>query len=266
MPFDVIGFAEATPGTGTPAIAAASGDTLYRTSGDDIYVQQKAPLLLGLLAAGAATAGRARLKQPSMPLYYEFAKSCLVENVDDPSDGFSDIKNRPLMLVPGEKLNVYLQNAADEAALIALFLGDGKITQQMLDAVSMTHIITGYADTTLTAYTWSTLTMTWDQDLPEGLYQIVGVKAAVYKAANPGIGVMRFVFSEPRAAAWRPGAPVSIMEGDKVEIQSIPKFPLAQWPNMPNIVFRHDKLPTIEMLNPMAVTDERVELALAKVG
>lgn len=265
MPFDVIAFGEATPGTGTPGIAAVSGDTLYRTSGDDIYIQQKAPFVLGAMAFAASTGGKTRLKQPSLPLYYEFIKCCLQAD-NDPMQGFTDLLNRPLVLVPGEKLNAYVVNATDEQNMVILFVGDGKITQAMVDAAAITHLISGIADTSLTANTWSALTMTWDQDLPEGKYQVVGMKAAAYKASGPGLGAARLVFSEPEAAAWRPGVPLVIMEGDKVEIQSIARFPLAQWPNMPNIVFRHDKLPTVEMVSGIAMTDERIELALAKVA
>lgn len=266
MPFDIIGFAEAAPGTGTPNIAAALNELYYSFSGDNIKVKKQAPFLLGAFASAESTGGRIRIKQPSKPLYIELIKSCLPTD-NDPVQGWNDLLNRPIALKEEEDINVAIQNATDEDALIGLILGNGKITQASLDAApSPDYILTGYADTTLTAVTWTSLTMTWDQTLPSGKYQILGMKAAVYKASAPGLALTRLVLSEAQAAPWHPGCIAAVMEGDKVEIQSLGWLPLEQWPDMKEIVFSDLKMPTIEMLSPYADTDERIELALKKVG
>lgn len=266
MPFDVIVFGEATPGTGTPNIAAAAGDQLYKVSGDDITIQPKATWLLGTLCFAASTGGRHRLKQPSEALYYEFIKCCLQAD-NDPSEGFTNLLGRPLPLFPNEKLNVSIGNATDEQDFVAAFVGNGRITQAMLDSINPTHCIVGSSDTDLVANTWTTLTMTWNQDLPKGMYAVVGMKAGFYKSSGPGLGVARLILSEPQAAAWRPGVPAAVIEADSIEFQSIPDdVPFWKWPLMGEIVFPHDKLPSIEAVSGIAMTDSVYELLLQKVG
>lgn len=266
MPFDVIAFGEATPGTGTPNIAAVAGDQLYKTAGDDITIRAQATHLLGALGFAASTGGRFRLKQPSQSLYYEFIKCCLQAD-NDPSEGFTNLLGRPLPLFPNEKLNASVGNATDEQDFLAAFVGNGKITQAMLDSINPTHCIVGTTPTDLVANTWTTLTMTWNQDLPVGRYAIVGMKAGLFKSSGPGLGVVRVVLSEPAGAAWRPGVPAAVIEGVNVEFQSIPDdVPFWKWPLMPEIVFPHDKLPGIEAVSGIAMTDAVIELLLQKVG
>ncbi len=265
MPFDIIGWTEATPGTGTVKIAAGLGDNFYTVNGDDIQVRADARYLLGLFSAAASTGGRTRLAQPSLSIDYEFLK-CQLSTDLDPIQGYTDLFGRPLPLVPGEKLNAYLTNATDEDALIAAIVGSGRIPQSVLDQVSPTHSISGYADTTITAFTWSPVTITWNQDLPKGRYAVVGMRVGLYVASIEA-AIARLTGLKGPGAAWRPGVICASMEADHEEYQSITHEPWTKWPLMPEISFQYDQLPNIEVLMATtAATDENIELLLQKIA
>lgn len=265
MPFDVIGFGEATPGTTTIPLAGGLGDTLYRVNGDDIYCKSQAPYLLGVIASSVSTGGRILVRQPSLPIDYEIIKNTLMAS-PDPAGQYTDMLARPLPLVPNEKINVLTVNATDEDALVGLLLGSGKITKQMQDAVNPTHRLMGYADTTVTAYTWSALTMTWNQDLPEGRYAPIGMRVGVFKSSIAQTGLARLRFKEVPSASWGPGVPTAETGAAHLEFQDITKVNCYDWPLMPQVSFRHDQLPDVEILGAEAFTDEDVELLLQKVG
>jgi len=253
-----VGFCEATPGTGTVPLAAALNETLYTTAGDDLIVTKEAPYLLGAFGIGTSTLGDYLLRQPGK-VDKAFKKASLVADVA-PLCSFSNLFGRPLPLSPG-KLNALVVNATDEISLIGLILGSGKITQAMLDAVNPTHIISGYSDTTVTAYTWSHCAVTWNQDLPKGTYEVVGMKGAIFGQTE--MGLMRL--SIPGGQGWKPGVPAAQSSADHEELQSLEKLPACDWPLM-GIKFDDQHMPNIEVLATAADTDENVELLLQKVA
>lgn len=263
MPFDIIGFAEATPGTGLVNLAGAVNDTLFRTNGDDIILKTESMYLLGAFCAAVSTGDNYRFRQPSLMTDHQLIKIMLEADLD-PSQGYEHFFGRPLPLVGGEKLNALIQNATDESAIIAAIVGNAPITQNMLDAVRPTHSIIGDGDTTLTANTWTACPITWDQDLPKGDYAIVGMKLGYWITSGQLGCVGRIVI--PGNTDWRPGAPGSLMEADHEEFQSIPYAPFYQWPLMRKVVFPHTNMPNLECLSNAAITDETVELLLQKVS
>lgn len=264
MPFDLVGFSEAAPGTGTVAIAGAGGDNLYRVSGDDIIVRPEAQKLLGVFTAAESTGERLYVRQPSLYLDHQFHKIMLLTDID-PTQGYEHYFGRPLTLKGAEKVNVLIKNATDEDVLIGLLLGSSKITQGMLDAVNPTHSVLGIGDTTLTANSWSSVAITWDQDLPEGKYAVVGMKFGYWITSGNMACLARLVI--PGNNDWRPGVPGVLMEADHEEFQSATYLPFTAWPLMgKEAVVEHDRMPNIECLSPAAITDENVELLLQKVG
>lgn len=266
MPFDLIGFGEATPGA-NGKLAALLLDSAYKTTGDDIFVKTQAPWLLGIGCFGTSTLGRTKIQQPSLPIDYEFLKGALCTS-NDPIMGWTDMRARPLPLIPTEKINCEVVNATDEEGETFLMVGSGNITQSMLDSVRPTHRIVGYADTTLTSLTWSTLSITWNQSLPAGRYAVVGMKYGHFKtaaAAEPSAA--RLVFKEPHSAGWRPGVLGHEMAADHEEMQfSTSDFAPEHWPLMANINFPHDNMPGVEAVSYEALTDEEIELFLQKIG
>jgi len=264
MPFDIIGFGEATPGA-NGKLAALLTDTLYRTSGDDLFIKKQAPWLLGAACYGEAVLGRTKLQQPSLPIDYEILKGAMLSD-GDPQYGLTDMRGRPLPLIPGEKLNVEVVNAADEDGITFLYVGSGKITQAMLDAVNPTHRIVAYADTTATVFSWSALSLTWNQTLPKGRYAVVGMKYGYFKTTPTMPSAARLIFKEPHSAGWRPGVVGSEMQADHEELQAIGRDVWADWPLMANMNFDTDNLPGVEVASAEIHTDQEIELLLQKVG
>ena len=263
MPFDMIGFAEATPGTGLVNIAAGLNDTLYKYVNDDIVLKSGPAYLLGAFYSAVSTPDNYRFRQPSLMTDHQLIKGMLEADVD-PIWGYTHLFGRPLPLVGGEKLNALSQNATDETTLIGAIVGNAPITQSMLDSVRPTHSIIGDGDTTVTANTWSAVPMTWDQDLPRGMYAIVGMKFGYYIASGPLAALARIVI--PGNTDWRPGVPGTLMGGAHCELYDASYLPCWHWPLMSKVVFPFGNTPNIEVLSNAALTDETVELLLQKVA
>ena len=238
MPFDLVGFSEAAPGTGVVAIAAPT-DQVYLTTGDDLTVKTRAALLLALFYAAETTPGYAEVRQPSIKVPYNFIRA-LDLNDADPTGGFNDFRARPLPLTAREKLNVYSSNATDEDTIIGLMLGDGSIGTPSIESVRPTHSLRGYADQTLTANVWTTVTPTWQNTLEAGTYAIVGMKYGAYISSGFMAGLARLILTE---STFRPGVPITQLAGDKITFDAICNHPLEKLPRMTDIVIDHDYLP-----------------------
>jgi len=262
MPFDLVGFVEATPGTGVVPLNGGLGDRLYSIVGDDLIVKTDAATLLGVFAHAISTGGESMVRQPSLHIDHRFLKCALSTDID-PSQA-ENMCLRGLPLKGGEKLNVLIVNATDESALVGLLLGSAPITQAMIDSVRPTHRITGYADTTQGVNTWTDNVMTWNEDVPEGTYAIVGMRATIFKAATPEIALARVLC--PSATNWRPGVAAGIAEADHEESQSLTRMPFTRFPLMREVVFKSNSPPSIETLAAPAHTDLNVELELQKIA
>lgn len=256
----MVGFIEATPGTGTNPLNVALKEQLYRVVTDDLYVTKEAPYILGVMAAGESTMARAILRQAKM-IDYDIIK-CAEDTMSSPSCSYSHYFARPLPLRV-DKLNALTVNATDEDNIIGVLLGNGKITQAMLDAVNPTHIIHGIADTTLTTLEWGICSVTWSETLDAGIYEIVGMRVGTYIASGWQIGLARI--SIPGSQSWKPGVVTTRMLADHEEYQNAREELYSRWPLM-GIRFDVEHMPDIECLSAAAITDENVELTLQKVG
>jgi len=259
MPFNMVGFTEATPGTGIVPLAPGGKEQLYMVSGDDLMITKEAPFILGIIAAAVATGARAILRQPKM-IDYDIIKVAEL-GMSSPTCAYTPKMARPLPLRV-DKLNALIVNAGDEAALIGLLLGSGKITQAMKDAVNPTHVIFGVGDTTITAYEWSPCPITWAESIDAGVYEVVGMRCGTYLAAAWQMGLARL--SIPGKQSWKPGVPTTRMLADHKEYQNARYEMYADWPQM-GIKFDTQHMPNIELLSPAAITDQNVELTLVKV-
>lgn len=260
MPFNTVGFIEATPGTGTVPLNVALNEALYRVVTDDLYVTKEAPYILGVMAAGVSTMARAILRQPKM-IDYDVIKAA-EDSMSSPSCSYTHYFGRPLPLRV-DKLNALAVNATDEYNIIGVWLGSGKITQAMLDAVNPTHVIHGIGDTTVTAATWSRCPITWSETLDAGIYEIVGMRVGTYISAAWQIGLARI--SIPGSQNWKPGVVTTRMLADHEEYQNAREELYSRWPLM-GIRFDTQHMPDIDVLSAAALTDENVELTLQKVG
>lgn len=259
MPFNLVGFAEAAPGTGTVNVAVGLNEQLYRVVGDDLYVTQEAPYVLAVYAAMESTPNRALLRQAKM-IDYDFMRASTLAAT--PTTAYTHLFGRPLPLRI-DKLGALSVNTTDEDTLIGVKLGSGKITQAMLDAVNPTHKIHGYGDTTLTAVTWTHVPITWTETLDAGIYEIVGMRGQTYLATNM-TALMRV--SIPGSQTWKPG--VICGHASAAHVKFIDEYRIclgADWPLM-GVRFDTEHMPNVECLSPAAATDEDVELTLQKVG
>jgi len=105
---------------------------------------------------------------------------------------------------------------------------------------------------TLTAYAWSNGALTFDQTLPAGRYQIVGMRAE-----STGLIAARLVTP---ASPWRPGVigfdAESDVEPDRFRYGRCGVFS----------EFDHDAPPTVDFLSVSADTAETVHLDLIKIA
>jgi len=264
MPFDIVGFGEATPGA-NGALAVGLLESFYTKSGDDLEIKGKAPYLLGINVAAEATGGGCSVSQPSLGLDYDF-DVCSLLSTDDPGVGFKNLRGRPLPLCPEEAVNVTMDNAADEDAFVAMWLGDGKITHAMLDGVNPTHIIDGIGDTTMTAFTWGAVDVTWAQTLQAGFYIPVGMRYSYFKTTPAMPSIARLIFKEGLAVQWRPGVIGHESVADHEADQTSREHPFDMWPYMDILKFSAKNIPSVEVLSAEAHTDQNFQLLLQKVG
>ncbi|MCK5611810.1 hypothetical protein KAR91_58615 [Candidatus Pacearchaeota archaeon] len=267
MPFDLIGFTEDTPGTGLVNIAPVT-DQLMQSAGDWIKLKKESKAIIGVFVANCSTLEHTRLRQPAkndlFSIDQQIIKGQLITE-EDPTHGFTDLRQRPIPTRPVEKLEVLVQNATDEQTLVGVMIGNMRITQSMIEAVGQTDfILRGYADQNLVRNVWNTTAITWDQTLPAAIYAITGLKVGIFRATQQYTGLARIII--PSNLDWRPGVPCSLMNADHEEFQCVDYLPWSQWPLMGKAaVFDEDHMPNLEILPCAASTDINVEIMLRKL-
>ncbi len=259
MPFNMVGFVESTPGTGTVPVAVALNEQLYQNHLDDLMITKEATFVLGVHAAAVSTGARVILRQPKM-IDYDIIKVA-EDGMSSPTCAYTPYMARPLPLRV-DKLNALIVNATDEAVLIGVLLGSGKITQAMKDEVNPTHVIHGIGDTTLTTLTWGHCPITWNETLDAGIYEVIGMRCGTYIAAAWQMCLARL--SIPGSQTWKPGVPCTRMLADKEEYQNARYEMYSEWPLM-GIRFDTQHMPNIECLSAAAITNENVDLTIQKV-
>lgn len=267
MPFDLVGFAELTPGTGLVNVAAALGDTLYHSVLDDILTKPEVNRVIGAFCAKCTEGAHYRMRQPTLFIDHQFMKIQLDAD-NDPAQGMTHLHHAPLPLsslknpnAKGEKMEALVQTAADEAILIGFMLSTGVLPTRIPD-VDPDYIIHGVGDTAPVALTWTNCAITWDQDLPKGTYVPIGMKVGVYPTT---VAIARIVC--PAATSWRPGVPCTLMEASHTEFQSVTWGPWNWWPFMPLVKFTNVAMPSIEVLSTTVTpVDQDIELAVKKVA
>lgn len=265
MPFDVVGYYESQAAAALTPFAAVSDET-YKTTLDDLTIKAKAAFLAGILYMAVSTPKYMEFRQPGLGIPYRSYRTGLIGTSADYPAAFTNLFATPLPLYPGVKMNAYAQNATNEVNLIAAWLSSGRTSTAELEAPTPTHLVTGYNDGALTAGAWTGVEITWDQDLPEGRYAVVGMDVGSYIAAGWAGGVARLNLVD---VAWRPGVIIDEMTQDKT-IKAAPDIGTyamgKRWPYMSEISFAHDQMPNLEMLSSAALTDHVVNLLLQKIG
>ena len=255
MPFDIVAWLETQTATALSGVAAVA-DPQYAVSGDTVTVKKDKSFLAGVLQIGVSTPKICEFRQPSLNIPYRFTKSAIATVVDHRA-GFTNLLKRPLPLYPNEKLSAFVQNATAEYSVIVAWLSSGYIDPQ---PVNPTHILTSDIDSTLTVNIWNSVTPTYDQDLPKGTYEVLGMKVGSYVATSNPL-VTRLVCPD---SPHRVGVITNEMTADKTLNVNAKNDVETVWNAMKGVEFEHDRPPTLEMLSLTADTDHVLELTLRK--
>ena len=202
MPLTTVAYYEAQILAAAYLPVAAVADQHVRVVGDDIQV----PSLNQIVAVAGGISSttllnQMRISSPSLRERGLFQMSPVIvaaSNVE-PSGPHRvvDLRDTPLVLVPGEQMNAEVLGtvvAAEESWCI-VWLADGPIVP--IKGNIFTIRVTGAA-AALTAGAWNNRALTFDEDLPRGRYQLVGMRPE-----SAGLVAARAVFV---GGGWRPGA------------------------------------------------------------
>lgn len=181
-------------------------DQALTTSGPDIRVPNPLPNLVGQAAlVGNTTPSRAQLVSPSLRAMVNMDIEPIVGGVVFGSPPESILHgDSPIPLVGNESLNCYLQATGGAATQNygLVWLSDGPI-QAVKGNIYSVRATSAVA---LAADTWVNGNLTFAQTLPNGTYQIVGMRAR-----GTNLVAARLVFV---GAPWRPGVPAVNALGD----------------------------------------------------
>jgi hypothetical protein len=213
------------------------------------------PLVAGGVGSGGQ--GHVRLFSPSLRGRSRF----VVAPINGANDGnvepdspqrVTDMRASPLMLTPLELLQAEIHSDTTAAAIqwCLVWLADGPIAPITGDI--FTSRATGTA--TLVANSWTAVTLTFDEDLQVGSYDIVGMRAL-----SAGCIAARVLFVGGGAqASWRPG----VMGVDAVNDLEFHGFRNGGMGSFG--VFTDTDLPQVEFLSLSADTAETVIFDLIK--
>lgn len=198
--FHLAAWYESVDAAGAYVNLAVVPDTQITASGSQIQVPTLNQIVA--LAGGACntTAPRLRLSAPNLRLKSLFQIAPLNVAGAAPALPMSphrllDLRDNPLKMVTSEQMQAQLlaNPAAAQVQWCLIWLADGPIAPVKGDVFTVRA--TGTA--TLVIGTWTNVPLTYDEALPRGRYQIVGIKAF---SAN-GIACRALI----PGLQWRPG-------------------------------------------------------------
>ncbi len=203
MTIHLAAFASSVDLGGVMTHIAAVQDQVITTAGEDLRVPKGLAYIVGQAALiGNATPIAAQVQSPSLRAIANLDITPVISGVvfGSPPEQIMHGES-PIPLVENESLNFALEATGGVATenYGLLWLSSGQIKP-----ISGTiYTVTAKSAVTLTAQNWSNGNITFDQTLPAGSYQIVGMRA---RGAN--LVAARLVFV---GGTWRPG--VSAVNG-----------------------------------------------------
>lgn len=232
--------------TETLTAIAGLADQHVTVSGNDIIVPTLSKVG-GIYGLGASMSN-AQLASPSLRTFLNLDVAGIdiaAEPTSPPN--WMDLFDRPVDLIATEGLNFNSTNDATARASGLVWLMDeiaplpaGKITT-----------IRATGATTLGAYAWTNVPLTFTQTLPAGRYAIVGMKAT----SDGGIAARCVI----PGYAWRPG----VIAQDAISDITPARFRHGRMGNWGE--FGHQEPPTVDFLSISADTSEVVFLDLIKI-
>ena len=250
MPFTMVGFAQSQDTANALTAVNALADQHVRVSGADIIV----PSLNQLLGAyaGGVTITRAQLRSPSLRrvVNVEIAPVNIGTLAPNNPPALWMRPQAPIALTVNEALNMFVAEnvvgAEQEDGVV--WLADAPVAP--VGGEMFVVRVTGA--TTLTANAWTNGSLTFDQTLPAGSYNIVGARME-----STNIIAFRFV---PVGGTWRPGG-LGTTTAARLEPPGQRSGGWGVW-----ATFAHLTPPTVDYLASAADAAESGELDLVKVA
>ena len=246
--FTLIGYNETFTGAATLDPVTPIADAHVRVEGNNIVVPGGLNHLLGVYGLGSVLTG-VRIDSPSL------RRTLLldVEPIDTGSEPASypplfNMFYAPLPLDEFEPIRFLASVSGAGTATGLVWLGDGPQSPVAGDIFTARAT----AGVTCTTGAWSNGALTFDQTLPAGRYQVVGMRA--YGA---GLAAARLVFV---GGTWRPGC-IGFDGYNDVENDVFRRGKLGVWGE-----FAHDQPPTVDFLAVASTSSEVVYLDLIKVA
>jgi len=210
MTVHMIGFSESVLSAGTLQAIAPMPDPTITVNDDEAYVPDKYnQLVLAAAIVRTNAITRAQFRAPSLRemVYPEVSPQVIGANFDDPGE-CADFRQSPIQLVTNEGLEFWSDGGGDgtTAATVSAFawLSDGKISSQ----AGKIFPVRATASIGLSSGKWVSGPLEWDQSLPVGTYDIVGMRAE-----GAGLLAARLVFIGD-SAVTRPGC-VGVSSSDE---------------------------------------------------
>jgi hypothetical protein len=203
MPFTTFGYGQSVDEAGIFARLNALADQSVTVASPEVVVPSLNKLVLAAAMLSSATViNEARIDAPSIrDICRPYIKpvNLVAAAASLPQDPFRllDRRGAPITMSPGE--NVEAWALADPAAAqwqyVLLWLADAAIAQ--IGAGSEMQAMSFTGATTAVANAWTNAPITFDEALPVGHYQVVGMRAE-----GASLVAARLVF---KGYGWRPG-------------------------------------------------------------
>ena len=197
---DTIAYYESVDQAGAYVALNGVADQIHRVVGDDIQVPAMTNIIAVAGGVESVAAHRARLVAPSLRRRAMYAitplngQAAAAVEPDSPQKVL-DLRDNPLALIRGEQLNfeAFANPVAAQIQWGVILLAAGPIAP----VTGKIFTIRATGATALVAGSWTNVALTFDEDLPAGEYDVVGLRAE-----SAGLIAARIVFI---GAETRPG-------------------------------------------------------------
>lgn len=249
MSFHLLAYEESIDNTANVDLDAITDDIITIQNS---HFFPSVDLQLQWASAMAATLDRCRIQTPTLrQITPPFIRPIIAAAIPADNDEPADYIDNPFRLPRLEEIALEATSAVAMGSEQCLaFLG---VTAGMQQApVGNVYTMRGVSTTASVALTWTTLTTTWADTLPDGRYAVVGlyVRGATNAAA-------RIIFEEQQ---WRPGCLTVAAIGSRSS-SMFRKGRLGTWG-----LFNSWAFPQIQVLNTAAVSDFNMYLDLVRVA
>lgn len=223
----LLAFTVASSGTTANTQLPAVTDPVFSTRNSNFWIPERGEL--AAVAGYGATLNRLRITTPSLRRIMPVECPQLTGSENIPADPrINDFRDSPVPLRGGEELELqYTDSTGMDLINAAAWFRSGSVPRPG----GPIYTIRGTASTTLTAVTWSQLAVTWDDDLPNGKYAIVG---GLVQSAT-GFWFRCILQSQ----VWRPGGQcvtaLGLMHNPIFRRGNLGEWGVFENSNMPNI-------------------------------